>query len=186
MALPGLVATRNLADVTDREKAWDNIGNNIEYSISGITTSGVIVKGRDILALKGVRNTSTRDFIFIKGLASAAQPRIADAAATVVSGTVLRDNALLKASPTSVDNYSIARGFLDASSLQVNGVQVASISGSPFSGDTATVPVSIATLSTPTNFRFAQPMPSGTLTTGDRAIPIETSSFILYAKAGQS
>jgi hypothetical protein len=29
MTLPGLVAARNLADVTDRERAWDNIGNNI-------------------------------------------------------------------------------------------------------------------------------------------------------------
>jgi hypothetical protein len=185
MALFGLVRADNLADVTDRERVWDNLGNGINYTISGITTSGVVIKGRDILALEGVRNTSTRDFIFIKGLLSAAQPRLTAAAASVASGTVLRDNALLKASPTSTGNYAIPRAFLDASSLRINGIQAASISTAPFSGSTATVPLSISTLSAPVNFRFTQAMSSGTIT-GDRAIPIDTASFILYAKAGQS
>lgn len=144
------------------------------------------IKGRDILALEGVRNTSTRDFIFIKGLTSTAQPRLTTAAVAVASGTFLRENALLKASPTSVGDYSIPRAFLDASSLRVNNLQVASIATSPFSGSTATVPLSITTLLTPANFRFTPSMTNGTLATGDRAIPIETSSFILYVKAGQS
>jgi len=180
MALPGLVAARNLADVADRERAWDNIGANIET-----VTTTFTIKGRDILALEGVRNTSVRDFIFIKGLTSAAQPRLTAAAASVASGTVLRDNALLKASPTSVGNYAITRAFLDASSLRINGIQAASISTVPFSGSTATTPLSISMLSAPVNLRFTQAMPSGTVT-GDRAIPIDTVSFILYAKAGQS
>jgi hypothetical protein len=152
--------------------------------MSTVTTTFAI-KGRDVLALEGVRNTSTRDFIFIKGLLSAAQPRLTAAAASVASGTVLRDNALLKASPTSTGNYAIPRAFLDASSLRINGIQAASISTVPFSGSTATVPLSISTLSAPVNFRFTQAMSSGTIT-GDRAIPIDTASFILYAKAGQS
>jgi hypothetical protein len=143
------------------------------------------IKGKDILALEGVRNASTRDFIFIKGLLSAAQPRLTAAAVSVASGTVLRDNALLKASPTSVGNYTIPRAFLDASSLRINGIQAASISTAPFSGSTATAPLSISTLSAPVNLRFTQAMSSGTVT-GDRAIPIDTVSFILYAKAGQS
>jgi hypothetical protein len=29
MALPGLVAAKNLADVADKEKAWDNLGGNV-------------------------------------------------------------------------------------------------------------------------------------------------------------
>jgi hypothetical protein len=29
MALPGLVAAKNLSDVTDKERAWDNLGNGI-------------------------------------------------------------------------------------------------------------------------------------------------------------
>ena len=184
MALPGLVRANNLNDVVDRERAWGNLGDGIDYTISGITTS-ITIQGRDILALEGVRNTSVRDFILIKGLLSAAQPRLTAAATSVASGTVLRDNALLKASPTSVGNYAISRGFLDASSLRINGIQAASISTAPFSGSTATAPLSISTLSAPVNFRFTQAMPSGTIT-GDRAIPIDTASFILYAKAGQS
>jgi hypothetical protein len=35
MALPGLVAARNLADVADRERAWDNLGLNV---LANITT----------------------------------------------------------------------------------------------------------------------------------------------------
>ena len=99
--------------------------------MSTVTTTFTI-KGQDVLALEGVRNTSTRDFIFIKGLLSAAQPRLTAAAASVASGTVLRDNALLKASPTSTGNYAITRAFLDASSLRINGIQAASISTVPF------------------------------------------------------
>jgi hypothetical protein len=33
MALPGLVAARNLADVADRERAWDNIGLDIQADL---------------------------------------------------------------------------------------------------------------------------------------------------------
>lgn len=33
MTLPGLVAAQNLADVADRERAWDNLGLNIEYPV---------------------------------------------------------------------------------------------------------------------------------------------------------
>jgi hypothetical protein len=33
MALPGLVAAQNLADVADRERAWDNLGQSIEYPV---------------------------------------------------------------------------------------------------------------------------------------------------------
>lgn len=36
MTLPGLVAAKNLADVEDREKTWDNLGTNVsvEYGLS--------------------------------------------------------------------------------------------------------------------------------------------------------
>lgn len=186
MTLPGLVAAKNLADVTDRETVWDNLGANFNYTISGITASGITIKGRDVLILEGVRNTSTRDFILIKGLTSTAQPRLISAAIDVTSGTVLRDNALLKISPTSNGNFAIPRAFLEASSLRINNIQAASISTTPFSGNTATVPLSISTLLISANWRFTQAMSSGALTTGDRAIPVDTSSFILYAKAGQS
>jgi len=36
MALPGLVAAKNLADVADRERAWDNLGGNISVDFGVI------------------------------------------------------------------------------------------------------------------------------------------------------
>jgi hypothetical protein len=34
MALPGLVAAKNLADVSDRERAWDNLGLNLSVNLT--------------------------------------------------------------------------------------------------------------------------------------------------------
>lgn len=144
------------------------------------------VKGNDILALEGVRSTSTRDFVFIKGLTSPAQPRLTSASVSGSAATSLRDNALLKASPASTGDYTISGFFLDAASLRVNNVPAASISTTPFSGSTATTSLLISSFLAPTNFRFTQAMTSGTVLTGDRAIPIEGNDFILYAKAGQN
>ena len=181
MALPGLVAANNLSDVANIETTWDNLGNGVT-TISG----NITIKGKDILALIGVRDASTRDFVFIKNLASPAQPRITAAGLDATSGSTLRDNALLKASGTSVGNYYINRGILNANLLQVNGVEVASISGVPFSGNTALYPLTILSFKTPSNFRFTESMPSSGLANPESAIPIETEDLILYIKAGQS
>jgi hypothetical protein len=140
----------------------------------------------DILALNGASRASAVDFIRTRGLTSAAQPRISAAAAAASSGTVLQDNALLKASPVSEGNYALSRGALDGGSLQVNGVGVASISGSPFSGSTATAPLLISSLGMPQELRLQDAMPSGTITAPERAIPVESDSLVLYAKAGRS
>jgi hypothetical protein len=37
MALPGLVAAKNLADVVDRERAWDNLGVNISATFATVS-----------------------------------------------------------------------------------------------------------------------------------------------------
>jgi hypothetical protein len=140
----------------------------------------------DILALNGASRASAVDFIRTRGLTSAAQPRISAAAAAAGSGTVLQDNALLKASPVSEGNYALSRGALDGGSLQINGVGVASISGSPFSGSTATAPLLISSLGMPQELRLEDAMPSGTITAPERAIPVESDSLVLYAKAGRS
>jgi hypothetical protein len=115
-----------------------------------------------------------------------AQPRLTAAAASVGSGTALRDDALVKASPSSEGDFFITRGTLDGQSLRVNGLSIASISGSPFSGSTASCPLSISSFAAPTNLRLSNAMTSGTLAFPERAIPIETDQFIFYAKAGQS
>lgn len=187
MTLPGLVAAENLADVTNRERTWDNLGNGISYTISGITTSGVVIKGRDILALEEVRNTSTRDFVFIKGLTSAAQPRLTFAANTTLSGATLRDNALLKIAPTSNGNYFFSSGLtLSGVSIRINGTNALSIATSPFSGSTAAVPLLLRELRPQANWRISESMVSGVIATPDLAIPFETNDFVLYMKAGQN
>lgn len=185
MALPGLVSANNLNDAVDRERAWDNLGNGLSATISG-SPIAFTIKGRDILALNEVRNTSTRDFIFIKGLLSAAQPRLTTAAALASSGTASQSISLLKASPTSSGNFFIERVGIVASSLQVNGTNIASLSSSAFSGSTALFPIVVFSLKLSSGLRWTPAMTSGTVTSPDKAIPIETSEFILFAKAGQS
>ena len=187
MTLPGLVVADNLGDVTDRERTWDNLGNGIDYTISGITTSGVVIKGRYIFALEEVRNTSTRDFVFIKGLTSAAQPRLTSAANITFSGATLRDNALLKIAPTSNGNYFFSSALtLSGVSTQINGTSALSIATSPFSGSTATAPLLLRELRPQANWRISEPMVSGVIATPDLAIPFETNDFVLYMKAGQN
>jgi hypothetical protein len=153
---------------------------------SALATVPLSIKGDDILELTGARIASVADFVRIKGLATPAQPRLTTAAANAGSGIALRDNALVKAFPSSEGDFFITRGTLDGQSLRVNGLGIASISGSPFSGSTASCPLSISSFAAPTNLRLSNAMTSGTLAFPEKAIPIETDDFILYAKAGQS
>ena len=78
------------------------------------------------------------------------------------------------------------RGVFDGGTLKINGIQAASLSSSPFSGSTALFPISIGTMELSSNFRLATTFPSGTVASPERALPVETTSLILYAKAGQS
>jgi hypothetical protein len=154
--------------------------------VTASPTASIVVEGDDILELVGARIASVADFVRIKGLATPAQPRLTTAAANAGSGIALRDDALVKASPSSEGDFFITRGTLDGQSLRVNGLSIASISGSPFSGSTASCPLSISSFAAPTNLRLNNAMTSGTLAFPEKAIPIETNDFILYAKAGQS
>ena len=153
--------------------------------VSASPTASIVIQGDDILELIGARLAATSDFVRIKELATPAQPRLTTAAANTASGAALRDNALLKASPSSEGDYFLSRGTLDGQSLRVNGLSVASLSGSPFSGSTASCPLLISSFAAPTNLRINNAMASGTLAFPERAIPIETDQFIFYAKAGQ-
>ena len=162
-------------------------------TLQALTTLGPVssflysfsIKGRDILALKEVNKTSTRDFVFIKGLLSKVQPRINTASQYTSSGVAFQQNALLKASPSSVGNYSI-RSILAANLLKINGNNVASLSSSPFSATIATAPIFIAFLGLGSTLQWTPAMPSGAITSPTVAIPIDFASFVLYAKAGQS
>jgi hypothetical protein len=142
--------------------------------------------GRDILALNQVRNTSPRDFIFIKGLSSSVQSRLNVATQSAASGATLSNAFLLKQSPSSVGAYSILNGTLNAQQLKINGVQASSLSSSPFFGSTALFPLSITTMELCDNFRFVPLFSSGTVVSPTIGMPVETSEFFLYAKTGQS
>ena len=145
------------------------------------------ITGKDTLALNAARNASTRNFIFIKGLSSAAQPRLVTAAATTSSGLTLAINALPKLSPTSGGNYLFASGItLSGVTTRINGTNALSIATSPFSGSTATAPLLFRELRPQANWRFTEPMTSGTIASPEFAIPFETNDFVLFMKAGQS
>lgn len=145
------------------------------------------IKGRDILALKEVNKTSTRDFIFTKGLLSRAQPRITTASQYTSSGVALRDAAMLKFAPVTRGNYFFSSGLtLSGATVQINGTNARSIATSPFSSSTATVPLLFAGLRPQTNWRISETMASGVVASPESAIPIETGDFLLFMKAGQS
>jgi hypothetical protein len=145
------------------------------------------IKGKDILALNGVSRASTRDFVFIKGLTSAAQPRITTAAQNAASGTALQNAAMLKASPTTIGNYFFSPGItLSGVSTRINGTPALSIATSPFSGSTATASILLQELQPQVNWRITEPMPSGTIASPEFAIPFETNDFVLFMKAGQN
>jgi hypothetical protein len=137
--------------------------------------------------LKEVNRASTRDFIFIKGLTSNAQARITTASQYTASGVALRNAAMLKVAPTTSGNYFFSSGLtLSGATCQINGTNALSIATSPFSSSTATVPLLFAGLRPQANWRFTEPMASGTVTAPEAAIPIETEDFLLFMKAGQS
>jgi hypothetical protein len=164
-------------------------------TLQALTTLGPVssflysfsIKGRDILALKEANKTSTRDFVFIKGLASKVQPRINTASQYTASGVALRNAAMLKVAPTTAGNYFFSSGLtLSGTTVQINGTNARSIATSPFSGSTALCPLLFAGLRPQANWRITEPMTSGTVTSPESAIPIETSDFLLFIKAGQS
>jgi hypothetical protein len=90
-----------------------------DSTLQALTTYGVVssfpyslsIKGKDILALKEVNRASTRDFVFIKGLASKVQPRITTASQYTASGVALRNAAMLKVAPTTSGNYFFSSGL---------------------------------------------------------------------------
>jgi hypothetical protein len=189
------------ADVNGSGKSTGTIARLAFYpvrlpdrTLQALTTYGPVssfpysfsIKGKDILALKEVNKTSTRDFIFIKGLSSKAQPRITTASQYTTSGVALRNVAMLRNAPTTSGNYFFSSGLtLSGTTVQINGTSARSIATSPFSGSTATAPLLFAGLKPQTNWRITEPMASGTLSFPEFAIPIETNDFLLFMKAGQ-
>jgi hypothetical protein len=172
---------------------WPTRLSNI--TLQTISASGVIssfpysfsIKGKDILALKQVNQASTRDFIFAKGLLFKAQPRLTTASQYTSSGVALRNAAMPKLAPVTRGNYFFSSGLtLSGTTVQINGTNALSIATSPFSGSTAIAPLLFGGLRPQTNWRISEVMTSGVVASPENAIPIETSDFLLFIKAGQS
>ena len=144
------------------------------------------IKGKEVLALNDVKSVSARDFVFVKGTLYPVQPRLNAIAQSVTYGAALSNTLLLKQSPSSIGNYLVASGALNAEQLKTNGVPSASLSSSPFSGSSALFPLSIATMEMSSNFRLASVFSSGTIASPTIAMPVETNDFYLYAKTGQN
>lgn len=185
MAFIGLSQANNLSDVSSTETAWDNLGDGLNYTINGVTTSGIVVKGADIFALNGVSRISARDLLLLRGLTSNAQIRLNTISAQIASGIVLQNNALLKASPTSSGNYSL-NGNLSVQSLRINSINARSLSSSPFTGNTATTAIYLDQLTFNSAITMGGTVASGTVTVPDLAIPVRDGDYIYYLKAGQS
>ena len=185
MAFVGLTLANNLSDVASAELVWDNLGENISYTINGITTSGVVIKGADILALNGISRISARDVLLLHGLTSNAQVRLNTISQQIASGIVLQDNALLKASPTSAGDYTLS-GSLIFSSVRINNITAQSLSTSPFASGVATTSIYLDKVIVASGFKVQNTTASGSVASPELAIPIEDNGYIYYIKAGQS
>jgi hypothetical protein len=143
------------------------------------------IKGTDILALNGVSRVSARDLLLLRGLTSNAQVRLNTISQQIASGIVLQDNALLKASPTSIGNYSL-NGNLAFSSARINNIAARSLSTSPFASGVATTSIYLDKVIIASGFTVHNTTASGSVASPELAIPIEDNGYIYYMKAGQS
>lgn len=184
MSFTGLVCERNLSDVTNPTQVWDNLGTNVSYTINGITST-VTIKGKDIAALRGIYTLDAGELLYLSNLASAAQPRLSTITANVNTAASLQAGSMLKASPTTTGTFGIS-GALSATSLRINGVPIQSLSGSPFSGGTATGPIRLGAAAINPSFALSTTVESGAISTPSLAIPVEVNGAYLYLKAGQS
>lgn len=185
MSLPGLVRAKNLGDVEDKEKAWDNLGNGISYTINGNTSTSVVIKGKDILALERIAELDIKEIIYLAGLASPAQPRLTTIATNTNTAVQLEQAALLKASPTTTGNFQV-NGAVSFTNLRVNGVGIKSLSSSPFSGGNALSPIHLGGIVMDTGFKLNLSPIAGSLSNPELAIPIESNGMLFYLRAGQS
>lgn len=147
------------------------------------SASGLSFGGEDINAIRGLANIGTTNLLLASSLLRAAQPRIsqlqASGQAVVASGA----NCLPIVSPSSTGTYVVSG--LVASGYSVRGNAVGTVSGSPISGTTATVPMEIDGL-IPQAWKADAAFASGSLASPSLAIPVEYDGFYVAIVVGQS
>lgn len=183
MSQIGLEAAENLRDLGSVTTAWNNLGAGVTYASGASVVTLQLVAG-DMYAASGAACVPTADLLLLRNLSDRVQPRMTTISGLVASGIGLRDKALRKLNPTSSGYFGVTEGVLSGTALQVNGVAVTSLSTTPFTGTTAISPIKLDTIKLSTNVRWAQPVVSGTLASGVKAIPVQYGGFIMYVKAG--
>lgn len=178
----GLIASNNLSDVQSVDKVWDNLGNNVVFTVSG-TAYSINVTGEDIVQLSGARYANNEDFYQLRGLASPAQPRLNNVSFLVASGQSLDVTRLRKTNPVSSGYYRLDQGPLSGVAVQINGVGIGSIGGSPFIGSGAISRIHLAQVKLTSDTRGADTFSSGVLASGVKGIPVEYGNLILYVRA---
>lgn len=182
MALTGLIAENNLSDVSSIEACWNNLGNGISYTITGVTTTNVLIRGKDILALEGINTVETQSLVFLAGLTGRAQSRINESRNRYTRALSIASSSLTKASPTSSGVFVID-GSLSVTSLRVNNLNVQSISSTPFAAGVTSGVIEVGTLVCSPSFKLNVPASLGTVSAPTLALPIISNGMYLYAKA---
>lgn len=178
----GLIASLNLSDVASVDKAWDNLGAAVTFTVSG-TAYSINVTGEDFTQLSGAHFSNNEDFFQLRGITSPVQPRLNTATFLVASGFSLDSTRLLKSNPVSSGQYVLNPGVLSGVDLQVNGVDIGSIGGSPFSASGAVSPLYLNQLKLTSDLRAGDTFGSGVLASGVKGVPVEYGDLILYVRA---
>jgi hypothetical protein len=126
MALPGLVAAQNLADVADRERAWDNLGLNIVFpGTENFDPDTIDYLSRVAIADGGLLELPVASAInsFIVGCKSdgiwpAIKASCILAGARTLTGALV---PLVGAAPTNVDGLFVAADYNRKAGLIGNG-----------------------------------------------------------------
>lgn len=147
------------------------------------SASGLSFGGDDIDAIRGLASIGTTNLLLASSLLRAAQPRITQLQASGQSAIASGANCLPIVSPSSTGNFVVSG--LVASGYSVGGNAIGTVSGSPFSGSTATVPLRVDSL-IPQSWQAATTFSPGVLASPSLAIPIEYDGFYVAMVVGQS
>jgi hypothetical protein len=177
----GLIASNNLSDVQSVDKTWDNLGNNVTFTVSG-TAYTIDVTGEDIIQISGAHFVNNEDFFQLRGITSPVQPRLNAGQSLVSSGVATDGSRLLKHNPVSSGIYVLNPGTLSGVNVQTNGVDIGSIGGSPFVGTNAVSSIDMSHIQLTSDLRGADTFGSGTIASGIKGVPVEYGDLILYIR----
>lgn len=155
----------------------------VSRATAATSASGLSFGGEDISTIRGLSNVGTTNLLLASSLLRAAQPRISQLQASGQAAVASGANCLPIVSPSSTGNYVVSG--LVASGYSVNGNAINTVSNSPLSGTTATVPLQVDGL-IPQAWKADTAFASGSLLSPSLAIPIEYDGFYVVIAVGQA